>query len=85
MAEPKTKSTTGAGNRSVKPKAADAPRRVKATRLDRWRHRKTLRPTVKKVPSAFKLTGQARRLLFKRWRLFGGIILVYLLLTLILV
>lgn len=62
------------------------PRQIKPPKRHRFRWPdKRFRPPVAKVPSSFKITRQAYRLLASNWKLIGGIVLVYGILNVVLV
>jgi hypothetical protein len=78
---PKTKKSK---TPTPKPKAAKT-RRVKQASYKSLRVSKTIRQPKPPLKGSFRLFAAAIRLLIKKWRLFGGIVLVYLVLTIVLV
>ncbi len=60
-------------------------RRLKQPTYKSFRYSKRIRHTKAPVKGAFRLFAGSTRFLFKKWKLFGGIVLVYLILTIVLV
>ena len=88
---PKPKASRATPKAPKKPAAVSTsslnePRRVKPPRRTvlKWRD-KRFRPAVAPLPSSFKITKQAYTLLIAHWKLIGGMVLVYGVLTIILV
>ena len=69
-----TSAVSKPGARKIKPRSY---RTLRLSRRIKHQH--------KPLPSAFKLFKSSLKLLFQRWRLFGGIVLIYMVLTVILV
>jgi len=61
------------------------PRRVKAPKKRLYKRQDKRFKARPKLPNAFRLFGQASQLIFKHWKLVGGIVLVYGLLNVLLV
>lgn len=60
-------------------------RKIQQSKYKTLKISKRIRPTQRPIKGAFKLFAASIRLLIKDWRLFGGIVLVYLILTVVLV
>ncbi len=70
----------------VKVQAADAPkRRIKQPTYKSFRMSPRIKSIAEEVPSSLHILKDTRKLLLSRWRLFTGIVLVYLILTIVLV
>ncbi len=70
----------------VKVNGPDTPkRRIKAPTYKSFRMSPRIKSVAGNVPSSISIFKDARKLLFSRWRLFAGIVLVYLVLTILLV
>jgi hypothetical protein len=66
---------------NTKPKT----RKVKLAHYKSFRISKRIKPSNKPLTGSFRLLYRSIRLLFQHWRVFGGAILIYVLLTLLLV
>ncbi len=69
-------------------KTRDLPlkqRRVKQPKYKSFRVSKRIKQPKEPIKGSFRLLLASTRLLIKKWRLFGGIVIVYLLLTIVLV
>ncbi len=62
-----------------------ARRKIRQPKYKTFRISKRIHQPKSKIISSFKLFKTATSLLFKKWRLFGGIVLIYLILTIVLV
>ncbi len=71
--------------KSKEPVARSKTRKVKQPRYKSFRVSKRIKITNKPLTGSFRLLARSLRLLRQNWRLFGGIILIYLLLTVVLV
>jgi hypothetical protein len=71
--------------KTSKPKVKQTKRQLEAPQYKSFRLSKRIRTTKKPLPSAYKLLKQSLKHLKQHWRLFGGITLVYAVLTLVLV
>lgn len=81
---PKTQKTKIKDQRSKKaPKLGS--RKVKQSQYKTFRLSKRIKHPKKQITGAFRLFAASLRLLIKEWRLFGGIVLIYLILTVVLV
>ncbi|HSX33686.1 MAG TPA: hypothetical protein VLF91_05115 [Candidatus Saccharimonadales bacterium] len=95
MARPKTTSKTPPAKKARPGKTpapaatavATAPtnRRLKTTKRVSKKEKRAIRAAYPKLPSAFKLFGQAGRLLARNWKPFAGVMLIYILLVLVFV
>lgn len=63
----------------------NAPRKLKPTSYRTLRMSKRIKHPGKPLPSAYRIFKKSIKHLVKNWRLFGGIIIIYLILTIILV
>ncbi len=61
------------------------PRKIKPNTYRTLRMSKRIKPQSKPLPSAYRIFKTSLKQLIKNWKLFGGIILVYLVLTIVLV
>lgn len=63
----------------------DKPRQLKPAKKARWRVKKNQRVQTTALPNGFKILRKGLGTLKNNWRLFGGIILVYFVLSIVLV
>jgi hypothetical protein len=68
-----------------KPSKPQATRRLRVPRYKSFRLDKRIKHPKPPLPSSFKLFKRSVKLLFGHWKLFGGIVLVYALLSILLV
>lgn len=73
------------GAKDAKKEPRHPKRRIKQPTYKSFKYSKKLRQTKPPIMGSFRLLTASARLLTKNWKLFGGIVLVYLVLTLVLV
>ncbi len=67
------------------PKSKARVRKIRQPKYKSFRYSKRIRQPKPPIKGAFRLFAGSTAFLFKRWRLFGGIVIVYLILTIVLV
>lgn len=83
---PKTKSKVQRKKSRVQNLQMSEPtRKIKQPKYKSFRVSKKIKQPRQKLPNSFRLFKSAVKLLLKKWRLFGGIVVVYLILTVVLV
>lgn len=83
---PKAKSTGGVTNKLPSAGVAShAPRRLRFGGYKSFRLQKHIKPKLPRLSNPFRLLKATFDVLFKHWRVFGGLMLIYALLTLVFV
>lgn len=74
-------------SRKTVTKTTGSPRQLKEPKYKSFHLQRSIKPYIKrpKLPHAWRLFGRACRVLGRHWKLFGGILLVYALLNVVLV
>ncbi|HTE57866.1 MAG TPA: hypothetical protein VK694_03900 [Verrucomicrobiae bacterium] len=85
MATKKKTTTKPKPSKATVATQSDKPRQLKPSKKARWRVKKNQRAQTAALPNGFKVLKKALRTLATNWRLFGSIILVYLVLSIVLV